>query len=144
MIKKLLFNMVPLLCSLPLMAHDLVGVLGPDGSSTDYFQVDCSNDQSGSGDSDRLEASIIGRTSKSPAISLQARGNDILSNTSDNIGGDKNASRTIMVADRVTNGRYFLTVNKVSSGITKYEIKYHCMGPRGHTGTQLSSVIQNQ
>lgn len=126
------------------MAHDLIGVLGPDGSSTDYYQVDCFNDNSGSGDSDHLEAYVIGRTSKSPVISLQVRSNDTMLNTSDVVGGDKDPSRTIMVADAVSNGSYFLTVNKVSAGIIKYEVKYHCMGPYGHTGTQLTSVIQNQ
>ena len=129
-----------------LFAHDIINSLGPDSSASDYYQVQCFND--GNGDANRLEVTLISKKKAAPIVSMQVVTENPLSVSSatDNIGGDKTTSRTLVVANDnngTANGYYYFTVNKTRAGVQKYQIRYHCMSQTGHAGTD-SVAIQQQ
>ena len=127
-----------------LLAHDILNSLGPVSSASDYYQIQCFNDNGGSGDPSRLEVTLISFSKSGPVISLQVRTENPLqvSNITDAIGGDKMTSRTESIA--IENGGFaYFTVNKAKAGIQKYQIKFHCLSATGHAGT-AQVTLQNQ
>lgn len=131
------------------LAHDIPnGVLGPFSSASDYYQIACVNDGSGTGDADRLEVILTSLIKNGPIISLQVRTENpvYIANITDPVGGDKISSKAAVVANNnngTANGSYYITVNKAKAGIQKYHIKFHCLSKTGHAGTE-ESMIQNE
>jgi hypothetical protein len=132
-----------------IMAHDIPnGVLGPLPSASDYYLIECRNDESGAGDSVRLEVTLTSLLKNGPVVSLQVKTENPLyvTNITDAVGGDKTSSMKATVANDnngTANGFYYFTVNKSKAGIQKYQIKFHCLSKSGHAGTE-ESMIQNQ
>ncbi len=131
-----------------ILAHDIPnGNLPPSPSASDYYQIECRNDESGAGDADRLEVTLTSLIKNGPVVSLQVKTENpiYVTNITDTIGGDKIPSRTATVANDnngTANGFYYFTVNKSKAGIQKYQIKFHCLSKSGHAGTEVS-MIQN-
>lgn len=132
-----------------LLAHDIPnGNLGPLPSASDYYLIECRNDESGAGDADRLEVTLRSLIKNGPVVSLQVKTENPLyvTNITDAVGGDKISSMKATVANDnngTANGFYYFTVNKSKAGIQKYQIKFHCLTKSGHAGTE-ETMIQNQ
>lgn len=147
-VRLLLLALLTIFSPAMVWAHDMDGMLGPDSSASDYYQIECLDDGTGAGDAKYLEVELVTRTKGAPVVSLQVSTTQPLtiSNITDPISGDSNASRVVDVANNqngTANGSYYVSVNKTQAGVQTYHFTYHCMGENAHAGTQIS-VLQNQ
>lgn len=147
-IRLLLLALLTIFRPAVVWAHDMDGKLGPDSSASDYYQIECLDDDSGAGDATYLEIALITKTKGAPVVSLQVTTAEPLtiSNITDPINGDSSSSRVVDAANNqngTANGSYYVSVNKTQAGVQSYHFTYHCMGEYAHAGTQIV-VLQNQ
>jgi hypothetical protein len=138
-------------------AHDQDNTLSPSPSATDYYQVNCYDDNSGAGPAAYLELELLTTSKATPIVSLQVKTTDnsgpfLITNITDSISGDKIPSRTVRIANKSAtpytkvdeinnaNGYYVITVNKTLKGKQSYHFSFHCIGLGGHTGTDIEQL----
>jgi hypothetical protein len=125
-------------------AHTQNGSLGADASATDFYQVNCSDDGSGTPGSLVLEV-LDAAPVAAPLVSVQIRKGSLLTNTTDAVDGDSSWSPLVFLNGG--GGVYDVLVDKSGAGAESYSLDYHCVtGANGggvHTGTSIQ-VRQNQ
>ena len=135
---KTLFLLV-VLVSVNAHAHDADGGLPLPASASSLWYVTCSDDGDG-GVPNNLEVSVVNNTKSGPMVSLQIITTDTnrkFFNIADPVGGDNQASNQISTG---SGGDHYVLINKASSGTVSYHFTYHCMGPYGHTGTEIQQI----
>jgi len=133
-----------LLVTASAFAHTQIGTLAAAAGATDYYQVTCSDDDSGPPHSLLLQ--IQDTTSASaPKVGVQGQRAGEMTNSVDATSGDRNASPLVFVNGGT--GVFDVLVYKTGAGADSYTLTYHCYtGANGtgiHTGTAIV-VRQNQ
>jgi hypothetical protein len=125
-------------------AHTQSGSLGDPAAATDFYQVTCSDDGSGTPASLTLQI-LDAAAGSAPLVSAQAQRGELAANTTDPADGD--ASPSPLVSVNGGGGVYDVLVYKSGSGAESYTFTFHCTtGPDGgglHTGTAITTR-QNQ
>jgi hypothetical protein len=124
-------------------AHTQEGSLGDPASSTDYYQVSCTDD--GSGVPASMMAQVLHRDLATVTVAtLIFRGTSAIT-TADAAGGDAQASPPVYVNGG--DGVYNMFVQKTGAGSVNYTLTYHCMTGANGTGLHTGTTIvfrQNQ
>jgi hypothetical protein len=125
-------------------AHTQSGSLGAPAEATDFYQITCSDDGSGTPASLTLQI-LDAAAGSAPLVSAQAQRSALAVNTTDPADGD--ASPSPLVAVNGGGGVYDVLVYKSGPGAESYTFTFHCTtGPDGsgfHTGTAITTR-QNQ
>ncbi len=125
-------------------SHVQNGTLGSAASSTDFYQITCSDDDSGAPAS--LTFQILDTAPVvSALVSVQAQKGILAINSTDAVDGDATPSPLVWLNGGP--GVFDVLVYKTASGNESYSLTFHCMtGPDGtgeHTGTSITTR-QNQ
>jgi hypothetical protein len=125
-------------------AHTQNGSLGSGTLNTDFYQVTCSDD--GSGTPASLSLHVLDTApAAAPLVAVQAQKGTLVANSTDAADADATTSPTVSVNGGP--GVYDVLVYKTASGAETYTLTFHCMtGPDGtgdHTGTSITTK-QNQ
>lgn len=120
------------------LAHTQDGSFGDPAAATDYYQVSCSDDGTGSPVSLVAQVQNRGPAAAATATVVVHRGIAATS-TADSTGGDVTMSPLVFVNGG--DGVYNVFVSKAVSGLLNYTFTYHCMtgadGSGLHTGTTI-------
>jgi hypothetical protein len=122
-------------------AHSQTGSLGSAASSTDYYQVTCSD--SGVGAPANLQTQVKDQTAgAAPLVSVQAQKGSVATHSTDTTDNDANYSSWAILSGG--SGVYTVLVDKDGAGAENYTLQAHCMTSGGvETGTTVVSK-QNQ
>ncbi len=120
---------------------NLIDATGINASATDVYQISCFDD--GGGPTAYLFIQIQDGSIPVPGLLVSAQAyfdqTKIMTNTSDPISGDANASPGVQLSGG--NGNYILSVSKTAVGARQYNITVHCWSVNGgHTGTDVNTL----
>ncbi len=120
-------------------AHDQGGTLGKKASSTNFYQVTCSDD--GNGPADHLYIQVKDELPKAkPLVSALVVTGLVAQNTTDLVDGDALASPALNIKGGNGSGTidYYVIITKTAAGVETYTLDYHCMTSGNvHTGTDI-------
>jgi hypothetical protein len=122
-------------------AHTQSGALGAAASATDYYQVTCTDDGSGT------PASLVvqledAAPAAAPKLSVQVQKGSKVANATDAADADGAASPSVAVDGGP--GVYEVLVDKSGAGSESYVLTFHCLtGTGAHAGTDILTR-QNQ
>ncbi len=128
----------------PALAHTQNGTLGSAASATDYYEVTCYDDGSGSPQSLSVEIRDSSPGAL-PQVSAHVQRNESVVTTSDDTAANGTPGPEIHVNEGP--GVYRVLVTKTGSGTKFYSVSFHCNvglnGTGAHAGS-LISVLQSQ
>jgi len=126
------------------VAHSVGNLLDAganNASATDVYQISCFDD--GGGPTAYLFIQIQDGSIPVPGLLVSAQAyfdqTKIMTNTSDPVSGDANASSGAQLSGG--NGNYIVSVSKTAVGARQYNITVHCWSVNGgHTGTDVNTL----
>ena len=136
--------LVGVLCAAGAVAHTQNGSLGATASSTDFYQITCLDDGSGTPVSLGVEIEDAAPAAP-PLVSVQIQRGLLIVSVTDRTDGDGQPSTEVFLNGGP--GVYDVLIDKTAAGAENYTLDFHCFtGPDGtgiHTGTSIVTR-QNQ
>jgi len=125
-------------------AHDQSGSLGDSASATDYYELECFDDNNGA--PEHLFFEVRGGSQTATAqISAQVINGGQTYSTTDHVNGDSEYSPQLKVVHEGNNDVYRFAIDKNGAGVANYSLQYHCETAAGvHTGTSDIKYLQVQ
>lgn len=126
-------------------AHGQSDSLGAAASSTDFWELECFNDQGNpSGDPHELFFEVRGGSKSPVQVSAQVLNGNQAYSTTDPLSGDSAFSPSLVIVHDGSDV-YQILVDKNGPGAVNYSLEYHCQSSNGaHTGTSELKYLQLQ